>query len=84
MREPPPGLIENYGGLLNAMHELARDSARRAAPAAVVTGDVVHAFTARRPRTRYCMGTDSGAQRWIARLPDRWADALFAKFLHWG
>ena len=84
MREPPPGLVENYGGLLNSMHELARDSARRAAPAAVVARDVVHAFAARRPRTRYCMGTDAGAQQWISRLPDRWADALFAKFLHWG
>ena len=34
--------------------------------------------------TRYCMGADSRAQKWISRLPDRWADALLARYLHWG
>jgi NAD(P)-dependent dehydrogenase (short-subunit alcohol dehydrogenase family) len=84
MRAPPAGVIENYGGLLNSMHEVAVDSARRATPATVVARDVVHAFAARRPRTRYCMGTDARVQRWISRLPDRWADRLLAKFFHWG
>jgi hypothetical protein len=30
------------------------------------------------------MGADSRAQKWISRLPDRWADALLARYLHWG
>jgi len=84
MRKPPAGLVENYGGLLTAARELALDSARRASPAAAVARAVVHAFTARRPRTRYCMGTDASVQRWLARLPDRWVDTLLAKMLHWG
>lgn len=37
-----------------------------------------------RPRPRYCMGADSGMQRWIPRLPGRWTDALLAKRLRWG
>lgn len=84
MRAPPPGLVETYGELLNSMHELARKSVRHASPASVVARETVHAFTARRPRTRYCMGADSGMQRWISRLPDRWLDALLAKLLRWG
>ena len=84
MRQPPPGLVENYGGFLDSMHELARKSVRHASPASIVARDVVHAFTARRPRARYCMGADSQMQRWISRLPDRWADALLKKFLRWG
>ena len=83
MRQPPPGLVETYGGLLNSMHELARKSVRHASPAELVARDVVHAFTASRPRTRYRTGADSRLQRWIARLPDRWADALLARFLRW-
>lgn len=84
MREPPPGLVETYGGLLNSMHELAQKSVRHASPPSVVVQEVVHAFTAKRPRTRYRMGADSGMQRWISRLPDRWLDALLAKLLRWG
>lgn len=66
------------------MHELAQKSVRHASPATVVARDAVHAFTAQRPRTRYCMGADSAMQRWISRLPDRWTDALLAKLLRWG
>jgi NAD(P)-dependent dehydrogenase (short-subunit alcohol dehydrogenase family) len=84
MHDPPPALVEHYGALLNRMHEVARASLRHASPADVVTRDVLHAFTAPRPRTRYCMGADSRAQKWISRLPDRWADALLARYLHWG
>jgi NAD(P)-dependent dehydrogenase (short-subunit alcohol dehydrogenase family) len=84
MRAPPPGLVETYGGLLNSAHELAQRSVRHASPATVVAAAAVHAFTAPRPRTRYCMGADSRMQQWISRLPDRWADALLAKVLRWG
>lgn len=84
LKDPPPGLVETYGGLLTAMQRLARASAGHASPASLVARDVVHAFTARRPRTRYCMGADSTVQRWVSRLPDRWADALLARLLRWG
>ena len=84
MKTPPPGLVEHYGPFLNRMNEVARASLGHASPVEVVTRDVVHAFAAPRPRTRYRMGADSLAQRWISRLPDRWADALLARYLHWG
>ncbi len=80
-REWPPQVIEHYGPLIRALRKAAADSSRRASPAERVARDVVHAFTASRPRTRYRMGRDSGIQRWISRLPDRWADALLRKAL---
>ena len=82
--QSPPGLAEDYGPLFDSMRTVVRASVSHASPAALVARDVVHAFSARRPRTRYRMGADSRLQRWIARLPDRWADALIARFLHWG
>jgi NAD(P)-dependent dehydrogenase (short-subunit alcohol dehydrogenase family) len=84
MRNPPPGLVENYGGLLEGLRRVAQQSADAASPVDVVTRDVVHAFTAPRPRTRYRMGKDSTSRKLISRLPDRWLDALVAKGLGWG
>lgn len=80
-REWPPEVTAQYGPLIRTLRKAAADSARRASPAERVAQDVVHAFTASRPRTRYRMGRDSGIQRWISRLPDRWADALLRKAL---
>jgi len=84
MRSPPPGLLENYGGLVEGLRKAAQDSADAASPVEVVSRDVVHAFTAARPRTRYRMGKDSTSRKLISRLPDRWLDALVAKSLGWG
>ena len=84
MSDPPPGLVENYGGLVDALRMAAGNSAQHASPTEFVTRAVVHAFTARRPRTRYRMGKDSTSRKLISRLPDRWADALVAKALGWG
>jgi NAD(P)-dependent dehydrogenase (short-subunit alcohol dehydrogenase family) len=84
MRDPPSGLVENYGGLVDALRKAAANSARHASPTEFVTRDVVHAFTATRPRTRYRMGKDSTSRKLISRLPDRWADAVVAKALGWG
>ena len=84
MRDPPPGLVENYGGLVDALRKAAANSAQHASPTEFVTREVVHAFTATRPRTRYRMGKDSTSLKLISRLPDRWADALVAKTLGWG
>jgi short-subunit dehydrogenase len=84
MRSPPPGLLENYGGLVEGLRKAAQDSADAASPVDVVSRDVVHAFTAARPRTRYRMGKDSTSRKLISRLPDRWLDGLVAKSLGWG
>lgn len=84
MRSPPPGLLENYGGLVEGLRKAAQESADNASPVELVSRDVVHAFTAARPRTRYRMGKDSASRKLISRLPDRWIDALVAKSLGWG
>jgi NAD(P)-dependent dehydrogenase (short-subunit alcohol dehydrogenase family) len=84
MRQPTLGILENYGGLVSGMRKLAERTGRSAAPTEVVTRDVVHAFTASRPRTRYLMGSGATARKWISRLPDRWVDALVARVTGWG
>jgi NAD(P)-dependent dehydrogenase (short-subunit alcohol dehydrogenase family) len=83
-RNPPPGLMENYGGLVAGLSKAAQESADRASSVEVVSREVVHAFTAARPKTRYRMGKDSKSRKLISRLPDRWIDALVAKSLGWG
>ena len=76
-----PQALADYGPLLAALRRVAARAQRDAAPPEVVTRAVVHAFTASRPKTRYLMGTGAGIRQWIARLPDRWQDALVAKAL---
>jgi NAD(P)-dependent dehydrogenase (short-subunit alcohol dehydrogenase family) len=53
-------------------------------PAENVARAVEHALTARRPRTRYVVGTDAALTRLVARLPDGVRDALFKKRLQRG
>jgi NAD(P)-dependent dehydrogenase (short-subunit alcohol dehydrogenase family) len=84
VRNPATGLMENYGGLVSAMRRLAEKTGRNAASTDVVTRAVVHAFTARRPRTRYLMGAGASSRRWLSRLPDRWVDAVVARVTGWG
>jgi NAD(P)-dependent dehydrogenase (short-subunit alcohol dehydrogenase family) len=83
-KAPPPGLVELYSGLVDSLHDLAVRAQRDASPVQVVTRDVVHAFTARRPRTRYCKGEGSAARKVLRRLPDRWMDAIVARMFRWG
>ena len=80
----PPQVVELYGPMIRAVRQAAEVSARTASPTDVVTRAVVHAFTAAKPRTRYRMGRHAGIQKWISRLPDRWADALLARALRLG
>lgn len=84
LKSPPPGLVELYGPLMRTLNQFAAQSARDASPVSVVTKDVVHAFTAARPRTRYCKGHSTGMRKVLRRLPDRWVDAVFARTLRWG
>jgi NAD(P)-dependent dehydrogenase (short-subunit alcohol dehydrogenase family) len=84
LRTPPPGLLEKYGGLVEALRTAAADSAARASPTDVVSRAVLHAFGAARPRTRYRIGTDSTSRKLLSRLPDRWVDALVARVFRWG
>jgi NAD(P)-dependent dehydrogenase (short-subunit alcohol dehydrogenase family) len=80
-RELPSQALADYGPLLGALRRLGMQAERHASPPEVVTRAAVHAFTAARPRTRYLMGTSSGVRKWLARLPDRWVDAIVARTL---
>jgi NAD(P)-dependent dehydrogenase (short-subunit alcohol dehydrogenase family) len=84
LKSPPPGLVERYGGLVEALRKAAAESAANASPTSVVERAVVHVFTAARPRTRYRMGKDSTSRKVLVQLPDRWVDALVAKVFRWG
>ena len=84
LKSPPPGLVERYGGLVEALRKAAADTAAKASPTSVVERAVIHVFTAARPRTRYRMGKDSTSRKILAQLPDRWVDALVAKVFRWG
>ncbi len=84
VKDPPPGLVELYGGLLKALGVLTAKAARDASPVEVVTRDVVHVFSAGRPRTRYSKGEGTGARKFLKHLPDRWMDAAIARMFRWG
>jgi NAD(P)-dependent dehydrogenase (short-subunit alcohol dehydrogenase family) len=78
----PAEALELYGPSLRAVRDATEREAAKAAPTEVVVKAVVHALTARRPRTRYVVGAHSGFQISLARaLPDRWRDALIARHM---
>ena len=78
----PPEALQLYGAALHAVCDATEREAAKAAPTEVVVKAVVHALTARRPRTRYVVGANSGFQISLGRaLPDRWRDALIARHL---
>jgi NAD(P)-dependent dehydrogenase (short-subunit alcohol dehydrogenase family) len=84
MKAPPAGLMDLYGGLVESLQALSTQSAQKASPVSVVTQDVLHAFTAVHPRTRYCKGHGSTARKVFKRLPDRWVDTVMARMFRWG
>jgi NAD(P)-dependent dehydrogenase (short-subunit alcohol dehydrogenase family) len=70
-----------YSEAIAAMHrEVDRTVAERVIPPEEVAKCVLHAFTARRPKTRYRVGKDALPQYLIARwLPDRLRDWVLSK-----
>ncbi|MEM6706898.1 MAG: SDR family oxidoreductase [Acidobacteriota bacterium] len=79
----PPAMEQLYGPLLERMQKLVGSQGRGAAPPSVVADAAVHAFTARRPKTRYVMGTGARLRQVLRRLPDRWRDQLMLRSFHW-
>jgi NAD(P)-dependent dehydrogenase (short-subunit alcohol dehydrogenase family) len=78
----PAEALQLYGSNMRAARDSTEREAAQAAPTEVVVKAVVHALTARRPRTRYAVGPHSGFQISIGRaLPDRWRDALIARHM---
>lgn len=74
-----------YGDLIPAVRERLAQSAKGAASPEGCARAVHHALTARRPKSRYLVGSDAKAQAALAWLvPDRWRDALIARLLRSG
>lgn len=66
-----------YGDAIDTLRTEAEKAARRASPVRVVADCVVHAITARRPRTRYRCGSGARLGWLLARwVPDTWRDRL--------
>ncbi len=80
--ETPDEHIRLYKNDLDAMTSAARELARKALPVESVVRCVVHALTARRPRTRYPVGLKANlllrAYKWI---PDRAWDWIVQRSL---
>ena len=78
----PAAALQLYGPYLRAVRDATERDAAKAASTEVVVKAVVHALTARRPRTRYSAGPYSGLEIRLGRaLPDRWRDALIARHM---
>jgi NAD(P)-dependent dehydrogenase (short-subunit alcohol dehydrogenase family) len=78
-RSLPPEGMQLYGERLGQMGKLIAAQEKMAIPAERVAKVIEHALTARRPRTRYLVGTDAKLMalfHWL--LPDRAYDAVLA------
>lgn len=72
-----------YGPLIDAM--LAGLGKVRGAPVELVSDAVMHALQARRPKTRYVVGSDARSRVWVERLPDGIRDrVLLARLPKYG
>jgi NAD(P)-dependent dehydrogenase (short-subunit alcohol dehydrogenase family) len=80
-RSATPELRDLYGKLMSAIREEAIRAAGKALPAEAVAKAVEHAMTARRPRTRYVIGSDARLWLLLNLLPDAWRDRLILSSL---
>jgi NAD(P)-dependent dehydrogenase (short-subunit alcohol dehydrogenase family) len=77
----PKETFEYYGRVMEAVRKRASGGTVRGLPPRVVADAVVHALTARKPKTRYLVGRDARTRVWFQRLPDRVRDRLIARQL---
>jgi NAD(P)-dependent dehydrogenase (short-subunit alcohol dehydrogenase family) len=78
----PEAHRERYRPLIVAMEDAAAKAQKKAVSADDVARVVVKALTARRPKTRYLVGTDARLMaHLLRRLPDRWRDLLILRWL---
>jgi NAD(P)-dependent dehydrogenase (short-subunit alcohol dehydrogenase family) len=82
LEEAPPELLDRYGSVIDAMRSQVAEIERDGLPPSGVA-DVVHeALTAKKPRTRYLVGSDARQRaRAASLLPDRAMDRLIARAL---
>jgi NAD(P)-dependent dehydrogenase (short-subunit alcohol dehydrogenase family) len=79
--EAPAQAREKYGAAIEALLEASRRTAERGLPPDRVAAVVLHALTARVPKTRYLVGADARVQALVRLLPDRLRDRLIARAL---
>ena len=78
----PPAGQELYAHAMDAMTGALETFQRRAVPPQKVADAVAHALTAKRPKTRYLIGTDARLQAVMSTVaPDRLADRLITRQL---
>ncbi len=75
----PPQAHLLYGPVIDFMRR--RVTSQAGIPADRVARAVAHALLARRPKTRYLVGTDARLGALVAHLPDRLRDRLIAQAL---
>jgi NAD(P)-dependent dehydrogenase (short-subunit alcohol dehydrogenase family) len=81
IKQMPEQGLEYYGRIIAAVRKRASGGTTRGLPPRAVADAVVHALTARTPRTRYLVGRDARARAWFQRLPDRLRDRIIARQL---
>jgi NAD(P)-dependent dehydrogenase (short-subunit alcohol dehydrogenase family) len=81
MKEMPKAAIDYYGRIIDAARARVLRSVSQGLPPSAVAEVVVHALTARRPKTRYLVGRDARTRALFQHLPDRLRDRLIARQL---
>lgn len=77
----PPKAHEYYDNLYERVRKIIKRVPDLASPAERVSNAVLHAITARKPRTRYMVGIDAYIDKLLARwLPDRLRDWVICWF----
>ncbi len=76
---PDAGIL--YGAAMEALRKAVRDTGDRGAPPEAVARVVHHALTARRPATRYLVGSMARIRAILQHLPDRMRDRLLLRRL---
>ncbi len=74
--EVSPDVVARYEPLFVALERVVTHPRRRGVGVEVVAEAVVHALTARRPKTRYLIGRDAKVRSLLRHLPDRWHDRM--------
>ncbi len=81
MQHLPKQAFDYYGRVIAAVRARALSGTTKGLPPRVVADAVVHALTARRPRTRYLVGRDARFRMIFQKLPDRMRDRIIARKL---
>jgi NAD(P)-dependent dehydrogenase (short-subunit alcohol dehydrogenase family) len=70
-----------YGGMLQRLDQIIKNTSTRALPPARVAKAVIHALTARRPKARYIIGEMARVQLVVDALPVQLRDYILARLL---